>query len=489
MDIIISELISVTASDQGVINLISSEDRHQLSTVVRVVNRDERVIDRTIGDSIAGWVIKNRQLVFVEDLDDDERFKGLNSMNGTYKSIICSPMIVRGELIGIITLVRNSSKTRYNADHCKLVGIIASQTAQVLSNAKLLEELAESKQLLEASHARLKDENKKLKDRARQGSGFENIIGKSKAMKSVLTLTSKCSMNDSSVLITGETGTGKELIARAIHYNSERRENSFVVINCSIKTETLLESELFGHVRGAFTGAVRDKKGLFKEADGGTIFLDEIGDAPLSTQAAILRVIQYGEIKPLGSNKTEHVNVRVISATNKKLAEEIEKKTFREDLYYRLATFHIELPPLRERRSDIPLLINHFLRNLSIKLRKEDIRISPETLEVMINYAWPGNIRQLENEMERIAVTCDIDGLIKIKDLSQEFFEGGSRLPERDGNETNLKKITENVERDIIKAALARNRGNVSKTAENLGLTRMGLTNKINRYDIRMNFK
>jgi transcriptional regulator with GAF, ATPase, and Fis domain len=489
MDIIISELISVTDSDQGVINLISAADRRQLSTVVRVVDRNENVIDRTIGDSIAGWVIKNRQLLCVENLDNDDRFKGLNSVGGIYQSMICSPMIVRGDLIGLITLVRNSSKSPYDADLCRLVGVIASQAGQVLSNAKLVEELAESNRLLEVSFDKLKDENMQLKTRVGMGAGFENIIGKSKPMKEVLTLTSKCSMNDSSVLITGETGTGKELIARAIHYNSERKDNSFVVINCSIKTETLLESELFGHVRGAFTGAVKNKVGLFKEADRGTIFLDEIGDAPLSTQAAILRVIQNGEIKPLGSTKTEIVNVRVISATNKNLSEEIKKKTFREDLYYRLATFHIELPPLRERRNDIPLLVNHYLKNLGIKLRREDFRVDPEALDVLINYSWPGNIRQLENEMERIAVTCDADGVIKIKDLSQEFFNADRSPVKWEKEDGDLKKIIENVEREVIKAALARNRGNISKTSESLGLTRKGLTNKISRYNIEIDFK
>lgn len=489
MDIIISELISVTDSDQGVINLISSEDFRQLSTVVRVLDRNDNMIDRAIGDSVAGWVIKNKKLLFVENLDSDERFKGLNSMGGIYQSIICSPMVVRGEMIGLITLVRNSSKSPYEMNHCRLVGIISSQTAQVLSNARLLEELAESKRLLEVSLSKLKDENVKLKTRAGIESGFENIVGKSKPMKTVLSLTSKCSMNDSSVLITGETGTGKELIARAIHFNSVRKDKPFVVINCSIKTETLLESELFGHVRGAFTGAVKDKKGLFKEAHEGTIFLDEIGDAPLSTQAAILRVIQNGEIKPLGSTKTEVVKVRVISATNKTLKEEIENKSFREDLYYRLATFHIELPPLRQRRSDIPLLVNHYLKNLAIKLQRDAFRVSPEALEVLINYSWPGNIRQLENEMERIAVTCDPDGIIKSKDLSQDFFSSDQQSMDWVNREGDLKKIIEEVERDIIKRALAKNRGNISKTSEELGLTRKGLTNKINRYNIEIEFK
>jgi Nif-specific regulatory protein len=242
MDIIISELIASTDSNQGVINLISSEDHKQLSTVVRVLDRNDNIIDRVIGESVAGWVIKNKQLLHVENLDDDDRFKGLTSLEGRYKSIICSPMIVRGDLIGFTTLIRNASKDPYNINHCKLVGIITSQTAQVLANAKLNEELAESNNLLKESMKKLKLENKQLKKDYSPDHIYESIIGKSESIKRVLTIASQCSFNDFSVLISGETGTGKELIARAIHNNSARKNKPFIVINCGVKTERAIRS-------------------------------------------------------------------------------------------------------------------------------------------------------------------------------------------------------------------------------------------------------
>jgi len=489
MEIILSEMISFTDSDQGVINLISPEDIKQFSTVVRVLDRNDNVLDPIIGESLAGWVMINKQQLHVEDLDNDERFSGITSLEGRYKSIICSPLIVSGELIGLITLVRNSSKEPYNMNHCRLVNLISSQAAQILTNGKLNEELAESNNLLRESLKKLKLENIQLKLNSVSNHNFENIIGQSKPIKRVLSLASQCSFNDFSVLISGETGTGKELIARAIHGNSDKKTEPFIVINCGIETETLLESELFGHVKGAFTGATQNKIGMFKEADGGTIFLDEIGDAPLSTQTAILRVIQHGEIKPLGSTKTEIVNVRILSATNKDLKNEIKSKSFREDLYYRLATFHIELPPLRERQSDIPLIVRYYLKTLNIKLRKEALRVSPDALRILMRYSWPGNIRQLENELDRAAVTCDLDGVIKPRDLSDDLFKSASDFVSPDKYEGSLKTVVESVEKDMIKSTLANNRGNISKSAQKLGLSRVGLTNKVERYKIEADFK
>jgi transcriptional regulator with PAS, ATPase and Fis domain len=296
-------------------------------------------------------------------------------------------------------------------------------------------------------------------------------------------------MTDSPILITGETGTGKDLIARAIHYNSDRKSMPFVVINCGLKTETLLESELFGHLKGSFTGAIRNKIGLFKEADGGTIFLDEIGDAPLSTQIAILRVIQGGEIRPIGSTKTEIVNVRVVSATNRNIAQQISAKSFREDLFYRLNTFAIELPSLRERREDIPLLVNHFLNKIKIKLSRDKLTITPEALDMLIKFRWPGNVRELESEIERAAVTSRSNGNIEARDLSPHLFastNGWDTMSEPAGE---LKSMVEKVEREAIKRVLAESRGNVLQASRVLGLTRKGLVNKIKRYNIVLDFK
>ena len=489
MDAIISELIEHTKSDQGVINLVSPREEGDLATVVRVQDHGLNTVPYKVGDSISGWVLKNKKLLKIVDLDNDERFLKLDSDNGSYKSILCFPLIARSEIIGLTTLIRSDKKEPFDDNDCHLVGILTSQTAQVLANAKLMEELARSNAMLEMSRQKLKTENQKLRKEVKARFSFENIIGKSPAIKKVLSLTSKYCDIDSPVLIYGETGTGKELIARAIHDNSGRKSKPLVVFNCGIKTETLLESELFGHVRGAFTGAIRDKNGLFKEANGGTIFLDEIGDASLSTQLALLRVIQNGEIKPLGSTKTEIVDVRVISATNKDLKKESSEKNFREDLYYRLATFVIELPPLRERKKDIPLLINYVLEKLKIKINRDTLSISPEALDILMKYSWPGNIRQLENEIERAAVVCGSNGIIDPKDLSPDLFAQTGDYSKSDGYRGRLRDIVEKVESDIIKATLAECKGNVLQTSKLLGLTRKGLKNKMARYNIELDFK
>jgi transcriptional regulator with PAS, ATPase and Fis domain len=308
-------------------------------------------------------------------------------------------------------------------------------------------------------------------------------------MRKALALVSKYCAIDSPILINGETGTGKDLIAKAIHYNSDRKSRPFVVINCGLKTETLLESELFGHVKGSFTGAIRNKIGLFKEADCGTIFLDEIGDAPLSTQVAILRVIQNGEIRPVGSTKTETVNVRVISATNKSLKEEIAAKRFREDLFYRLNTFTVDLPPLRDRKEDIPLLVNHFINKIKIKIGREQLSISPEALDILMKSRWQGNVRELESEIERAAVTCGSQGTIEARDLSPNLL--ATVVEEISSSEVRgeLKEIVGKVERNMIRRALAENKGNVLQTSRVLGLTRKGLVNKIKRYNIVLDYK
>ncbi|MCP3683714.1 MAG: sigma-54-dependent Fis family transcriptional regulator [bacterium] len=488
MEVIIAELIKNTDADQGIISLVSPLEKNALSTVIRAQDKRSDTIPYHISDLVSGWVLKNNRILKIDDLDNDDRFSDLDSDNGKYKYIICTPMTVRGETIGLITLIRESAKKPFTDHHCRLVGILTSQSAHILTNAKLLEEQMRINRLLEVSQRKLEKENLRLKNEHKTGVEFESIISKSSKMKKVLTLVSKFSDNDAPVLITGETGTGKELIARALHHNSKRRQNQLVVINCSVKTETLLESELFGHVKGAFTGAIRDKIGLFKKADKSAIFLDEIGDAPLSTQAAILRVIQNGEVRPLGSTKTEIVDVRVLSATNKNLKEEISHDRFREDLFYRLNTFNIELPPLRDRRDDISVLINHFLEQFRIKNNRDKLSISPAALKVLLNYNWPGNIRQLENEMERASVICGLDGVISVADISNDILISTNQLSDSDNKHGRLKEIVARVESDIIRTTLIENEGNIQQTSRTLGLTRKGLKDKMTRYDIKIDY-
>ncbi|MCP4580589.1 MAG: GAF domain-containing protein [candidate division Zixibacteria bacterium] len=484
MSVVISELIKVTDADQGVINLVAAMKDEDLVTVVRDIERGESSVPYKVNEQISGWVLKFKEMLKVDDLDSDDRFPKLDSQNGQFKSIIAFPMVIRDDIIGLTTLIRSDRKKPFTDDECRLTGIVASQAAQILANTRLMVELAEKNEMLDLSHKKLKEENLKLRSEITSGFSFENIIGKSQAMKQVLTLVSKFSNADSPVLITGETGTGKELIAKAIHHNSPRKNKPLVIKNCGVKTESLLESELFGHIKGSFTGAVGDKAGLFKEADGGTIFLDEIGDAPPSTQAAILRVIQDGEIRPIGASKTDHVDIRVISATNKDLKESIKDSSFREDLFYRLSTLLIEVPPLRNRKEDIPLLTDHFLGLLRIKTGKDNLRVTSEVIDVLINYDWPGNVRQLEHELERAAIVCGSDGEIGFEHISTELVVSTDIITESIERQGKLKDIVEKVERDIIVATLKEYNSNISQSSKVLGLTRKGLKDKITRYNL-----
>jgi Nif-specific regulatory protein len=489
MDVLISELVALTNADQGTISLIAKSHIDTLSTVVRFHNIQRDNLPAQISNQFLGWTLKNKSYLLVNDLENDSRFSGLDSRSGTYKRILCYPLIVRSEIIGLAILVRSDAKPPFEPEHCRMMGILIPQAAQILTNATLMEQLTRTNELLEMSQKKLRQENLRLKTEILSSFAFENIIGKSASIRNVLARVSRYCAGDSPVLITGETGTGKDLIAKAIHYNSSRREKPLVIINCGLKTETLLESELFGHLKGSFTGAIRNKTGLFKEADGGTIFLDEIGDAPLSTQVAILRVIQSGEIRPIGATKTEIVNVRVISATNRNLAEQIDSKNFREDLYYRLNTFSIELPALRERREDIHLLVNHFLEKARIKFNRNLLSITPQALNLLVRYNWPGNVRELESEIERSTVTCGFDGIIDVRDLSPAIIETASDIPVKSALIGDLKSAVEYVEREMIIKALVENRGNVLATSRTLGLTRKGLTNKIDRYKIVLDYK
>jgi two-component system response regulator HupR/HoxA len=356
----------------------------------------------------------------------------------------------------------------------------AEQTALRRENQRLLEELS-------AANQRLLAENTLLQQAAKRQYHFGNIIGQSPAMKTVFRLMEKVIPTDTTVLILGETGTGKELIARAIHYNGPRKDRLFVAQNCGAMPDNLLESELFGHVKGAFTGATTDKKGLFEIADGGTIFLDEISDTSPAMQQRLLRVLQEGEIHPVGSEKTIKVNVRVISAANRDLQEAIEAGTFRKDLYYRLNVFPIRIPPLRERREDIPLLANHFLLKYGKKIGKENLRISEAAMAKLLSEEYPGNVRQLENMIERAVTLVDDHGVITPELLSSQINIDPIVIGNTPDQPT-LKEITENIEAYLIREALKVHHGNITKTAEALGLSRLGLHKKMQRYHIDSTF-
>ncbi|MDX1777391.1 MAG: sigma-54 dependent transcriptional regulator [Thermodesulfobacteriota bacterium] len=322
-------------------------------------------------------------------------------------------------------------------------------------------------------------ENQHLRQQLRSKNETDTIIGESQIMRGIYELVRRTAPTDSTVLITGESGTGKELVARAIHNYSLREEREFVTVDCSSLVETLLESELFGHVKGSFTGAIQAKYGSFELANGGTFFFDEVGNLSLDIQAKLLRVIQEKEIKPVGSEKTIRVDVRILAATNQDLKQAIAKRTFREDLYYRLNVVPIHIPPLRERKEDIPLLVKHFLKKYNKKREIPVVRVEPETLKLLMNYGWPGNVRELENAIERALILEDGDTLLP---KSFSWFVEGKR-PEKTGVEDKIYNLSE-LEKQHIKRVLDETRGHRSQTASLLGIDRKTLYQKIKKYGL-----
>lgn len=318
--------------------------------------------------------------------------------------------------------------------------------------------------------------------------GFPQIIGHSPVMQKVFSLVRTVANTDVTVLISGESGTGKELIARAIHYNSRRASNPLIVVNCAAIPEELLESELFGYVKGAFTGAYTTKQGRFETAHTGTIFLDEIGDMSLRLQAKILRLLEEREFEPLGSTRTIKVDVRIIAATNKNLEEAVRKNQFREDLYYRLHVVPIYVPPLRERLEDLPLLINHFVNLYNKKLGRNVQGFSPAAIEVLSKYHWPGNVRELENLVEQMIVLYS-KGVIDVEHLPDNFKQISKVSPfhldsQWQGEKIDLNQALSSLECEFIRQAIVRAGGNKSRAAELLGLKRTTLIEKLRKYNL-----
>lgn len=332
---------------------------------------------------------------------------------------------------------------------------------------------------------RIQDLNSELGNKYR----YHNLIGKSKKMQEVYNLLSKIAKSEASILIQGENGTGKELVAKAIHYNSKRKDHVFMEVNCSAFNDNLLDSELFGHVKGSFTGAIKDKKGVFETANGGTLFLDEIGDTSLTMQVKLLRVLQEGTFLPVGGTSPKRVNVRIIAATNKPLKEMIAKGEFREDLYYRINVINVPLPPLRERGDDISLLADFFLEKKSAELGLATKHLSKRALEKVLDYKWPGNVRELQNEMERLVVLAGDEKTINPDILSQRILDAleGPRPtgPLKSINTSGgLKEALEELEIMMIREGLKRCNFNKSKLAKELGISRAGLIMKVDKYGL-----
>lgn len=428
---------------------------------------------------VAGWVLQQGMPTLVPDVTQDKRFySDVDKQTGAHtRDLLYAPLRTRHGVMGVIGL-RNKCVGSFTEEDLAFLNALAGTVAVAIENARLYQHVRQSE-------ARLKEEVATLHREMVYRQRFTEIIGTSLAMTRVFSLMENAIPSPITVLLEGETGTGKELIARAIHYNGPRKDRPFVTVNCGALPETLLESELFGHKKGAFTGALADKPGLFEVANGGTIFLDEIGETTPTMQVKLLRVLQDGEIRRVGETQPRQVDVRVISATNRDLAQEVQHKRFREDLYYRISVFPIEVPPLRERREDIPLLVSHSIRQSNEKLAKHIQGITQEALELLVPYPWPGNVRELENEIERAVALAPDGSTITPEYLSERIITQRSLRVSVPAEASALKQARLTFEREYVAEVLRQHQGNAAQTAKILGISRQMLQKKIKEYGLR----
>lgn len=396
------------------------------------------------------------------------------------RSVLAVPLWKGDEILGVLQMDNRRSTGVFSAGDLDVCAVLAHGASLAVANARLV-------QRLRAAEERLKKENTFLKTREesrRVGKGSEEIVGTSPAMRSLLEQLVKVVDTRVTVLIEGETGVGKELIAAAVHYRSRRRGQLFVSQNCAAMPESLLESELFGHKKGSFTGAHEDKKGLFEIADGGTLFLDEVTEMPLALQSKLLRVLQEGEIRPVGATQEKRVNVRIVAATNRHIEKEVEAGRFREDLYYRLKVFPIRVPPLRERREDIALLAEHFLRRYATELGKPAAGFSQQAMELLQAYEWPGNVRELQNEVQRLVIQIEAGEFITPQLLSTRIRQVEGVIERVKPTKGTLKEMMDQLERWLLVEALRQHDNNKTAAARTLGITREGLHKKLRAFGL-----
>ncbi|HVZ75479.1 MAG TPA: sigma 54-interacting transcriptional regulator [Polyangia bacterium] len=446
LDQLLDVMIQVSNADKGFLVLMESGE-----PVVKVARnlRRETITDAVsqLSDSILARVVKTRKPMIISDaLTDDEFKSSLSVINLKLTSVMCVPLLERGNMLGIIYVGNDNVAQLFDESHLEVLTIFAAQAALLIRNALLVNELQLDKRSLLDQIERIR---------------FGEILGSSPRMQEVFRKVQKVAATDISVLVTGETGTGKELIARELHVRSQRAKGPFITINCGAIPENLLESELFGHVRGAFTGAVTTKQGRFQAADRGTLFLDEIGEMPLPLQVKILRALQERVVVKVGDTQTEAVDIRVIAATNRDLEAEIKAGRFREDLYYRLNVVHLHLPALRDRGDDIVVLARYMVSRYAPEYGGKVKGLTPNAIAAIKRHRWPGNIRELENRVKKAVVLAD-KALLGPEDLDISPDELPTILP--------LADAKEKFQREYINEILAINDGNRTKTARDLGV-------------------
>jgi transcriptional regulator with GAF, ATPase, and Fis domain len=497
---------------QGISVMMLDRERNEL--YFPYVSQDDREVAERLSAmrfpadrGIAGEALTTGKAVKVDDAQNDPRlYREVDRRTGVMtRSLLAVPLVSSRGSVGVLEAINHNSGAPFTADDLNFLETLAGGIAVALENARLHGQIKESEARLRTQVAALRRDIERDRIRA-------EMIGTGQAMERVFRLMEAAAASDMTVLIQGETGTGKELVARGVHRASARSDRPFMVINCAAVPETLLESELFGHRRGSFTGAVRDQIGLLRAADGGVVFLDEIGDMPLTMQAKLLRFLENGEVIPVGEARAHSTDVRVLCATNRELRAEVARRNFREDLYYRVAAFPITLPPLRERREDIPPLASRFMSAAAERDGRRIAGIDAAAMNALVNYDWPGNVRELLHAMER-AVAISPDGqMITVAELSPWMSGAGDSNgapPEAIGAPANvpaplkplvmppsdtaasadpiipLREARARFEADHLRSALSRCDGNVSKAARMLGVSRVSLQKKMKEYGLR----
>jgi transcriptional regulator with GAF, ATPase, and Fis domain len=502
LEMIVDTVIELTDAERGFILL---EDEPGQLEVKVARNIDQRTLDTAefeLSRSIARQAAAGGEPIVTIDAAGDARFREAMSVSDLHlRSVLAVPLAIKGRVAGTIYVDHRLRKGAFDQEDVRLVLDFAEQAAIALENARLLAEVRRRERQVEALNRRLevelaarKEEISGIKQELRDNRealavryDYRNIIGRTPRMLDLFRLLDRITDTTLPVVIQGESGTGKELVARALHSNGPRRDRPFVGENCAAIPETLLESTLFGYVRGAFTGAERDTRGLFEVADGGTLFLDEVAEMSPGMQGKLLRVLQLGELRRVGSERTRKVDVRIVAATNRDLARMVEEGKFRRDLYFRLNVAQIALPPLRDRRDDIPMMVEHFLaRQAAAVGRPAPKPLDPAALARLVAYRWPGNVRELENEITRAdALSGDRIG---VADLSPQVGAAGDAgvTTLDDPDSLLLKPRVERLERALLREALGRAANNQTKAAEILGLSRFGLQKKLKRYNFSL---
>ena len=495
LDSVIDTAVELSSAERGFLLLRPSSvpGRNDLEVIVaRHFHGSELSSeDNKLSRSIADRVVQTGEVVVTVDASFDERFGASESIAALrLRSVLAVPLREQNRIIGAIYLDHRFQTGAFGNDAVEVTLELANTAAVAIRNARLTERNQERErqiaalnrrleQAVEDTEARLLSARAQLKAGHDLGPAYDSIVGRSQPMTDLLQLVDRAAATDFPVVISGESGTGKELIARALHEAGKRKRHAFVAINCGAVPESLLESELFGHVRGAFTGADRDRRGLFEMASGGTLFLDEVADTSLAMQAKLLRVLQEGEIRRVGEVQSRTVDVRIVAAANRPLQPLVASGRFREDLFYRLHVLSLELPPLRERVEDIPALAEHLLSRMPTSRRP---RVTRSALARLSAYAWPGNVRELNNELARASALCNES--IGVADLSPHIARPQTTSPISVTSELLIRPRVEALERELVEEALRRTNGNQTQAAKLLGLSRYGLQKKLKRYGV-----